>query len=421
MATYDPPRSSGVYEDHYGRQYAEPPPIQPLPSGRPYSSQRAALAAPESRPAGRRLTTIFVVFVVAVVAAAVASTFLTGRDPAKAAFAYPSASTSGSPAALPAPANPSDLTFSAAGDVMLGAAPPANGRGIFDAVRGDLAADLAMANLEQALTDDTSVSRCMAQNAGKNCVAYRSPTSAVDHLRGAGFNLVTLANDHAYDFGSPGYRETQETLDRAGIRHTGAPQQVTVVERKGVKVAVVGFASYYWTNLCNELEEAAKLVRDAAGQADLVLVQVHMGAEGADRTRTRNQVERHLGQYRCNPVAFAHTVVDAGADLVIGHGPQVMRAMEFYKGRLIAYSLGTFVGYKQTIAGPLGVGGILKVTLRPDGAYVRGSLMPTVVVAPGVPHADPKRQSVTLVGGLSKTDFPSTGARFAADGTITPP
>jgi hypothetical protein len=364
---------------------------------------------------------LFVAFVVAVLAAAVVGTFLTGRDPAKASFAYPNAIASGSPGAVPAAAAASEVTFSATGDVVLGATPPAGGRGIFDAVRRELASDLAMANLEQALTDDTSISKCMAQNAGKDCLAQRSPQSAVQHLRDAGFNLVTLANDHAYDFGSPGYRATQEALDGAGIKHTGAPQQITTVELKGVRVAVVGFASYYWTNLCNELEEAAKLVKDATGQADLVVVQVHMGAEGADRAHTRNQIERHLGQYRCNPIAFAHTVVDAGADLVVGHGPQVMRGMEFYKGRLIAYSLGTFVGYKRTIAGPIGVGGILKVTLRPDGGYVRGALVPTVVVAPGVPHLDAKRQSVTLVGGLSKTDFPSTGARLAADGTITPP
>jgi poly-gamma-glutamate capsule biosynthesis protein CapA/YwtB (metallophosphatase superfamily) len=114
-------------------------------------------------------------------------------------------------------------------------------------------------------------------------------------------------------------------------------------------------------------------------------------------------------------------VVDAGADLVIGHGPHVMRAMEFYKGRLIAYSLGNFAGYKALgYTGVVGLGGVLKVTLRKDGSYVRGELAPTHMVAPGLPAMDPGRQALALVRSLSDTDLPASGAKIGDDGSVTP-
>ena len=75
-----------------------------------------------------------------------------------------------------------------------------------------------------------------------------------------------------------------------------------------------------------------------------MVVQVHMGAEGSAGHAVRPGNEIFFGENRGDPIEFAHAVIDAGADLVVGHGPHVMRAMEFYKGRLIAYSLGNFAG-----------------------------------------------------------------------------
>ena len=162
-------------------------------------------------------------------------------------------------------------------------------------------------------------------------------------------------------------------------------------------------------------------MKQAAVQADLVVVQVHMGAEGADRAHVKPGTETYYGENRGDPIAFTHAVIDAGADLVIGHGPHVLRAMEFYQGRLIAYSLGNFVGYRSlVIDGVVGVGAVLKVTLRADGTYVDGALNPTIIQSPGLPKPDPKKQAIDLVGSLSKADFPSTGAKLSAAGAITP-
>src|SRR4029079_4437742 len=94
--------------------------------------------------------------------------------------------------------------------------------------------------------------------------------------------------------------------------------------------------------------------RKADRWADLVVVTMHAGAEGSDHQHVRPGNECFLGENRGNSVAFAHSVVRAGADLVVGTGPHVLRGMEWYRGRLIAYSLGNFAGYDVfSLGGPL--------------------------------------------------------------------
>ena len=113
-----------------------------------------------------------------------------------------------------------------------------------------------------------------------------------------------------------------------------------------IRVALVGFAPYPWARDPNDHAAARRLVREADAHADIVVVTMHAGAEGSSRGTTPRTTEHYLGENRGNVRAFAHAVVDAGADLVAGHGPHVLRGMEWYRGRLIAYSLGNFAGYK---------------------------------------------------------------------------
>jgi len=348
-----------------------------------------------------------------------------------------SAPTPSAPAATPAAAagagSDETISMSATGDIIMGAAPnglpPADGKDFFAAVKDALAADLQMGNLEQPLTNATGVTKCPPPASAVpgspppkvTCFAFRSPPSYAAVLRDAGFKVLNLANNHAYDFGPDGNRQTRAALESAGLHHTGAPGQITVVEVKGVKVAVVGFSSYSWSQSVTDVEAGAALVRQAKTRADLVVVQMHVGAEGADRTHVRPGTEMYLGENRGDSIRFAHAVVDAGADLVVGHGPHVMRGMEFYRGRLIAYSLGNFSGYKALgYTGVVGVGGVLKVTLRKDGSYVQGALAPTRMVAPGLPAMDPARQALSLVRSLSEADLPGTGVRVGEDGSVSP-
>ena len=254
------------------------------------------------------------------------------------------------------------ISLSATGDIVMGNAPgrlPSNGgKGFFDGVKKDLAADLVMGNLEEPLTEDTGRSKCGADSTG--CHQFRAPPAYAKHLKDAGFQLLNQANNHGNDYGPDGYANTQEALEKYGLQHTGAVDQITVAEVKGVKVAVVGFSSYAWNNSLIDIAGGKALIAKAAKQADLVVVQVHMGAEGSDKTRVKPGTEMFLGENRGDPVKFAHAMIDAGADLIVGHGPHVLRAMEFYKGRLIAYSLGNFAGGGGTLSrsGPLGLGAV---------------------------------------------------------------
>ncbi|GAA2518715.1 CapA family protein [Pilimelia columellifera] len=334
------------------------------------------------------------------------------------------------------------VSLAAVGDIVLGSAPhrlPANdGVGLFDGVSERIEADLVMGNLEGVLTDDTGVSKCRRvadpsaspriasptpneRPQGGDCFQFRAPPRYARHLKAAGFDLLNLANNHANDFGSTGLRNTHRALEGVGLDHTGGPDEIAVVERNGIAIAVVGFSSYAWSNSLLRLDEAREVVRRARDRAEIVVVQAHMGAEGINETRVTPGEERFLGENRGDPVGFSRAMVDAGADLVIGHGPHVLRGMEFYRGRLIAYSLGNFAAGGGVLSerGRLGLGGLLTVTLNRDGAYRSGRFLSTVMRY-GRPTVDPDGAGLALVRRLSSDDFPQSDPDFDGTGRIAP-
>ena len=98
------------------------------------------------------------------------------------------------------------------------------------------------------------------------------------------------------------------------------------------------------------------------------MVAIHAGAEGSDQIHVPHGAEYFLGENRGNSRAFTHAAIDAGADLVVGSGPHVIRGVEWYHHRLIAYSTGNFAGYHNfSLGGTLSLSAIFRVTLKPDG------------------------------------------------------
>lgn len=325
--------------------------------------------------------------------------------------------------AKPAPKKPpypsGVVTIAAVGDIVMGSTPtlpPDGGRGFFSAVAADLPADVVLGNLEGTLTN-ASGSKCGPSST--NCFAFRTPPAYARWLKRAGFTVLNLANNHAYDFGAAGLAETVKSLDRYGLQHTGRPGEVAVTKVGKIRVATLGFASYPWANPLTDLRQVRKLVTQAARKADVVIVTAHMGAEGVDHQHVRPGTEQYLGENRGDPVRFARAAIDAGADLVVGHGPHVLRGMEWYKGRLIAYSLGNFGGYRVfALGGPLSVSGILRVTLRGDGAFEAGILVPTRMNGDGIPQLDAAEQAHGIVRSLSRVDFGSRAATVSRSGVI---
>jgi hypothetical protein len=248
------------------------------------------------------------------------------------------------------------------------------------------------------------------------------PTRYAAHLAHAGFDVVSVANNHAGDFGEEGRASTRRALDAVGIRHAGGPGETALLEARGTRVAVLAFATSAGTNDLRDLDAATGLVRDARAQADVVIVSMHAGAEGADRQHVPPGREEFLGEDRGDVRAFAHAVVDAGAALVIGHGPHVVRGMELYRGRLIAYSLGNFATYGgMNLTGPNGLSLVLEVRLAPDGAFEGGRIHAARQERPGGPHLDPAGAVIGVVRRLSQEDFGAAAVEVSADGALSPP
>ncbi|MGD9572119.1 MAG: CapA family protein [Thermoleophilia bacterium] len=326
--------------------------------------------------------------------------------------------TGAAPATPPEDARP--ITIAAAGDTVMGSLPyglpPDGGASFFSQVDHLLTGDVVLGNLEGTLATG-GYSKC--GSGSTNCYAFRTPPSYAKWLREAGFTTMNLANNHSYDFGPVAQRQTVAALRRVGLRNTGRPGTMAVQDIDGQKVAMLGFAPYEWADPLLDIPAARKRVQAAARKASIVIVTFHGGAEGSDRGHVPNGPETYLGENRGDLRRFSRAVIDAGADLVVGHGPHVLRGMEMYKGRLIAYSLGNFAGYKVfSLGGPLSTSMVLKVTLAPDGRLQTGRIHPTLLVGSGTPA--PGGSAIAVVRDLSASDFGSRAPRIAANGVIRP-
>ena len=327
-----------------------------------------------------------------------------------------------------APAKPDKsalrISIASVGDMMLGTDYPNNhlpdddGAGFLSDVADIIsAADIAFGNLEGVLLDGGEpVKKCSNPAA---CYLFRSPTRYAEHYRNAGFDVLSLANNHARDFGEEGRSSSMAALRAAGIAHSGREGDFAIVRRGELSVAFLAYAVTKNSNMMLDYEYAFTTVAKHAAQHDIVVVSFHGGAEGVDATHIPFAEEEYYGEPRGDVVWFARGAVDAGADLVIGHGPHVVRGMERYKGRLIAYSLGNFATYYGiSVAGIKGIAPILTATLDGTGVFVDGRITSTAQLRPAGPGIDDRQRALNLVRGLSIDDFGDPGLRFDADGHV---
>ncbi|WP_443651672.1 CapA family protein [Corallococcus terminator] len=325
----------------------------------------------------------------------------------------------------PPPPPGAKVRIRATGDLMLGTTvpegylPPEGGASVIASVRPLLEdADLTFVNLEGPLCDTGRTTKCRSP---ANCYAFRSPTSFGQYIKDAGVDVVSTANNHSGDFGEECRRTTESTLDALGIAWSGPPGSVATMERNGLKIGLVAFHTSAGCNHLNNLPNATALVKQVAATHDIVVVSFHGGAEGGKALHVPQGREMFFGEDRGDLRVFTHAVVDAGAHLVLGHGPHVARAMEFYQGRLIAYSMGNFATYGRfNLKGPQGLGMVLEVELDGQGRFSNGRILPTKQVGEGITQPDPAGNVVSLVRKLSQEDFPDTGARIADDGRLSP-
>lgn len=286
-------------------------------------------------------------------------------------------------------------------------------------------ADVVLLNVEGAIGDSTPpFAKCGKKSTG--CYAIRMPSAAAAAIRKVNERAIVvanLANNHARDAGAEGLEVTRRLLGEAGVVMTGVDTLATVVETPaGDTIAFLGFATSGPPNDARDLEAVRRHVERAVAAYRRVVVTMHLGAEGKTAQRTRDSVEIYFEAPRGNPVAFADVAAGAGADLVIGHGPHVLRAAEWRDGTLVLYSLGNLLTYGPFSHGePMRRGAVACATVDGRGAVSEARLHPTVQTAPGRVASDRRRRAIALVDSLSKLDFPRTGARVERDGTIGAP
>lgn len=326
------------------------------------------------------------------------------------------------------------ITIAAVGDVMMGTSfpidssctppdttkylPPDDGKHLFTPIIDDLkAADVVFCNLEGALLDG-GTPRKKCENP-KYCYLFRTPTCYVQNLVAAGFNMASLANNHARDF-HESMASTIQVLDRVGITHSGLPGDIARLTVKNHKIGMIAFAPYEGLYDFLETETAEKIVAKLAKKFDILLVSFHGGAEGAQYIHVPDSMEIYYGEERGHLRDYTHRMIDAGADLVLGHGPHVPRGLELYKNRLIAYSLGNFCTFERfSLKGPNGLAFILKADLKPSGEFVRGKIIACKQVDPGGPQPDSTQAVIRLLARLSKEDFPMSDAIIDSEGNIS--
>lgn len=280
-------------------------------------------------------------------------------------------------------------------------------------------AQVAFGNLEGVLMDGGEPAKVCKDPS--LCYLFRSPARYAGHFRDAGFDVLSLANNHARDFGEEGRDASMLALDKVGITHSGRVGDVASWQEGEYRLAMAAFAPNIGSHSIHDEDAAACLVSTLARDHDLVLVSFHGGAEGEGAMHVSDAEEFYYGESRGNVVSFSHRMIDAGADLVIGHGPHVPRALELYRGRLIAYSLGNFATYYGiSVSGDKGVAPMLMTTLDEDGQLLEGEIISFRQLRPAGPRLDERQTAAALVRNLTRTDFDGGGLDFDEAGGFRP-
>jgi len=255
---------------------------------------------------------------------------------------------------------------------------------VVDLVR---AADVATGNLEGP--------HCTTGEEMTKSYTYRMPPSWLDGFRWAGFDVVSVANNHAMDFGPECFLENVAEIEERGMLVCGGGSDIAdgnrpaVIERNGITIAVLGYSATFpeeaWATdqspgtIFPKKEHVIEAVRLAKQKHDVVVVHFHWGAQGRVDPK----------EYQ---VTLAHLVIDHGADVVFGHHAHVLLGVEAYKGKLVFYGLGnfTFASYSETARSSI----MARVTVDGDGRLVAADVVPLNVYnievdLQPVPHGAP--------------------------------
>ncbi|MBR0046289.1 MAG: CapA family protein [Bacteroidaceae bacterium] len=316
------------------------------------------------------------------------------------------------------------LTIAMTGDIMMGTTYPSmmlpanNGKNLFDDCKGIISkADLAVGNLEGAICDGGTSTK----GSGPNSYSFRMPTSYAPLLKEAGFDFLSMANNHANDFGLYGIESTEKCLKEQGIKFAGISGRAesAVITRKGLKIGLCAFGHNSYTMRHIDLDLVGKVVDKLVKECDLVVVSFHGGAEGRSQSHLPHGSETFLGENRGSLRELAHFCIDHGADVVYGHGPHVVRATEVYKGRFIAYSLGNFcTPYNVSLTGISGYAPLVQITINEKGEFLHGKIHSMLQTKGVGPRKDANESVAKEMKQLTEADVPNSMAQIDEHGNI---
>ena len=317
------------------------------------------------------------------------------------------------------------------GDIMMGTnypessagayMPKDSGRHLFaDVTPYFQTADIVFGNLEGVMLNKGGTPKGCKNP--KICYTFRMPEYYLQNLLNAGFNLMNIANNHTHDFGRAGALNTYKVLTEAGIQVAGLENvcEYAVFELDSIRYGFCGFAPNTGTVSINNYAKVREIITHLDSLCDIIIVSFHGGAEGATHNRVTKQREFYLGENRGNVYEFAHLCIDLGADIIFGHGPHVPRAIELYKDRFIAYSLGNFcTPYKVNRSGNGGYAPIVKVIVDSTGQFISGELKSATQADRTGPKYDAQNICIKEIRRLTALDFPNGELHISEEGIIT--
>lgn len=321
------------------------------------------------------------------------------------------------------------VLLSFCGDVMMGSNVPGNyvlpdsGRHLFDNCKQYFEeADIAIANQEGTIYDGTDGTQRKMTNP-KTYFIFRTPGNHAINYINAGIDAVGIANNHFNDFGQIGKINSINTLKGVGLAVSGQKglAEDTVIIRNDIRFGYLSFAASCFGSLdINDYDYADQLINKLRGECDVLIVTFHGGAEGTNALHIPFKKEYYVGEDRSNVVEFAHRCIDNGVDIVVGHGPHVPRALELYKGHLIAYSLGNFcTSMRMSIVAATGYAPLLQATINTsNGKFVEGKINSFQQIKKSGPILDARHNAAKLMKELTEADFPNTSISISEEGDI---
>ncbi len=258
------------------------------------------------------------------------------------------------------------------------------------------------------------------------CFAFATPTWMAPRLVEAGFTHLNLANNHSNDMGAAARAASDSILRSVGLKTYGPLGSIvidSIVRGDSLTVVgMIGFTTYPFAYDLLDIPRSQAVVDSIRRMVDVLVVTFHGGAEGDKAQHVKPGPDSLAKEPRGDLRQWSHAVVDAGADLVVGHGPHVLRAMEFYNGKLIAYSLGNFATFRGfNVEGPAGLTTALAVEFAADGTMLSATAPPLMQRFGKGPSPDSLQRATKVLERLSKVDFGPTAARIDLNGTISPP